>query len=86
MASRASTTFPHIVRDPLILSGEPVMRGTRISVRSVVQYFRLYGSVDEVCAAYPWVSRDAIEDALAFYRANSEEIDGHIAADDAGDD
>ena len=79
MTITRSTTFPHIVRNPQILGGEPVVDGTRISVRTIVNLAKMYDNISEVCAAFPWVSRTAIEEALAFYEANREEIDRYIA-------
>jgi uncharacterized protein (DUF433 family) len=73
----ATAGFPYVVRNPKILGGEPTVRGTRISVRSIVITYQNYGDVAGVCAAYR-LSPDVVEAALAFYDENREEIDTFI--------
>lgn len=89
LAGPGQSAEPHwgerIVRDPNVLGGEPFVRGTRISVRSVVLTSREYGGVSGVLDAYPQLSRDDIEAALAFYSAHQAEIDWHIRANVADD-
>ena len=68
-----------IVRDPEIMGGEPVLEGTRIPVSAIVLTYRLEPSFERLGEAYPMLDRAALEDALAFYRANQREIDRYIA-------
>jgi uncharacterized protein (DUF433 family) len=68
----------NVVRNPRVLSGEPIMRGTRISVRSVVLAAREYGVPDGVLNAYPQLTSAAVEEALAFYATHTAEIDYYI--------
>jgi len=68
----------HIVRNPLVLGGEPTMAGTRVPVRSVVIAWQLHQDVDRVCRAYPMLSRADVEEALAFYDRHRAEIDRYI--------
>ena len=65
--------------------GEPVVAGTRVSVRAVVLALRYDGSMDEVAQHFPHVERSALEEALAYYEAHRAEIDEYIRAnqDDA---
>lgn len=79
MTTPRITTFPHIVRVPGVVGGEPVIAGTRVSVRILVQFHRMYGNFDELDAAYPRVSLAAAEEALAYYATHQEEIDRYIA-------
>jgi uncharacterized protein (DUF433 family) len=85
MALPQSQPFPRIVRDPAILHGEPVVEGTRVSVRAVVLALRFDGSMDEVAQHFPHVERSALQEALAYYEAHRAEIDEYIRAnqDDA---
>ena len=85
MALSQSQPFPRIVRDPKILHGEPVVQGTRVSVRAVVLALRYDGSLNEVARHFPHVERSALEEALAYYEAHRAEIDEYIRAnqDDA---
>jgi uncharacterized protein (DUF433 family) len=69
---------PFIVRDAQILSGEPVVRGTRIPVRSIVLAAREYGGKAGAQKAYPHLEIRAIEAALAYYERHRVEIDWYI--------
>ena len=80
-------TYPHIVRNPEILSGEPVVLGTRVPVRVIVQYARIYShDLTRLQRAFPCIARADIEEALAFYGDHRVEIDGYISENtDDGD-
>ncbi len=67
-----------IVRDHKVLGGEPAIRGTRISVRSVVLAAREYGGPQGVRTAYPDLEPHVIEQALRFYDDHRNEIDQYI--------
>lgn len=75
-----------IVRVPGILSGEPVVEGTRISVRTVVLSFADYGSAAGVETALPTLREEDVETALRYYRARREEINRNIEENDEGED
>ena len=78
-------TPERVIRDPQILGGEPVVRGTRIAVRNIILASREYGGLDGVLKAYPWLSREDAQAALAFYEAHKVEIDEQIKAELAAD-
>lgn len=80
------TTFPRIVRHPQILSGEPVVAGTRVSVRTVVLMHRLYKGFAGVQQALPHLSQADIEEALSYYKSNRAEIERYIAQNDVDED
>jgi uncharacterized protein (DUF433 family) len=80
------TTFIRIVRKPEILSGEPIVAGTRVAVRAVVLMHRLYKDVDGVQRAFPHLSRADIEEALHYYESHRAEIDRYISQNDVDED
>jgi uncharacterized protein (DUF433 family) len=51
-----------ISMDPAICNGRPVVRGTRITVRTVMVFLAAGDSVDDVLEEYPALTR---EDVLA---------------------
>jgi uncharacterized protein (DUF433 family) len=64
-----------IVRDPTIQGGEPVIRGTRVPVRSIVLARDRYrGDLTRVARAFT-VDEAAVKAALAFYKTHKAEID-----------
>ena len=57
-----------IAIDPAICDGRPVVRGTRITVQTVLEFLGAGDSIDELLAEYPVLSR---EDVLACLRYSS---------------
>ncbi len=77
---------PHIVSDSAVCGGSPVVKGTRIAVRTVVVYVLHQGvSPEDLLSYYPHLSLAQIYDALSYYYDNRAEIDAEIAANQALD-
>jgi len=55
-----------IIVDPRILTGKPVVRGTRISVELVVELLAAGWSHDQILASYPHLSDEDILACLAY--------------------
>jgi len=53
-----------IVRDPAILSGEPVFRGTRVPFKSLTDYLEHGHTLEEFLDDFPGVTRTAAIAAL----------------------
>jgi len=85
MAIRQAAPKGRIVRNPRVLGGEPIVRGTRIPVRSIVLAAREYDGTEGVLTAYPQLTLIDVQDALAFYAAHKAEIDWDIQANLADD-
>lgn len=47
-----------ITRDPQVLGGTPVFRGTRVPVRTLVDYLRAGQRLDDFLDDFPSVARD----------------------------
>jgi uncharacterized protein (DUF433 family) len=56
-----------IIKDPEILGGEPVFRGTRVPFKVLIDYFEGGDTLDQFLEQYPSVARElaiaAIEEA-----------------------
>ena len=66
----------YVIRDPKIQGGEPIIRGTRFHVRSVVFYVIKEGMLpEELAREFPQLSLSSIYDALSYYYDNKEEIE-----------
>lgn len=52
--------------DPKILTGKPVVRGTRISVEHVVDLLAQGWPVDQVLENYPGMTREDVQACLAY--------------------
>lgn len=63
-----------IVRDPGICGGQPVIRGTRVLLHTVLASLAEGDSIEEILADFPTLSRPDVQAVIAF------------AADSAQDD
>jgi uncharacterized protein (DUF433 family) len=64
-----------ILVDPDICNGQPVIRGTRISARTVLEFLGAGDSIDDVLAEYPSLTR---EDVLACLEFSAEMMSHHF--------
>lgn len=63
-----------IVRDPAILGGKPVVRGTRIAVEVVLEYLAHNPVFDDLFADYPRLTMDDAKACLAYAGALVEQV------------
>ncbi len=71
-----TATLDHIVLDPAILDGKPVVRGTRLSVEFVIGLMADGWSEADILANYPGLSHEDIAACLSYARdlLNSEKV------------
>ena len=53
-----------ITRDPEIMSGAPVFRGTRVPVKTLIDYLQSNHTLEEFLSDFPSVSREQAVDVL----------------------
>jgi uncharacterized protein (DUF433 family) len=70
-----STGASRIARDPRVQGGEPVVRGTRTTVQSIVLAARETGGLSGVLSDFPHLSAEDVADALVYYERHRAEID-----------
>ena len=63
----------YIVRDPAICGGEPVVRGTRATVRTVLASLAEGMTVAEILRDFPTLNEAAVKAVIAFAAASAEE-------------
>ena len=61
-------TQQHVVSDPKIMMGQPVVSGTRITVDLILEKISSGESFEQVLAAHPRLTREGIQAALNFAR------------------
>jgi uncharacterized protein (DUF433 family) len=61
-----------IHRDPAILVGKPVIRGTRIPVSLILNYIEHGHTVEELIDDYPDLTEKDIEAALAYAKRQAD--------------
>ena len=65
----------HIISDPEILVGKPVIKGTRISVELILGWLANGWTIEQVLESYPHITREDILAALAFATERLHEED-----------
>jgi uncharacterized protein (DUF433 family) len=73
-----ATEHCYIVTDDQILSGEPIIKGTRTPVRAIVEMWRLGVVPEEIPRRLPHLTLAQIFDALSYYSDHQAEINGYI--------
>ena len=69
------TDHPHIVKVKGVASGEPIILGTRIMVRTIIEHYQLGSSIEEILWDFPQLSSAQIHDALAYYHDHKKDMD-----------
>ena len=65
--------FDRITSDPAVLSGQPCIRGMRLTVRRVLEAMSIYPDRDELFAEYPELEEEDLRQALEYAAANLED-------------
>ncbi|HET8626903.1 MAG TPA: DUF433 domain-containing protein [Thermomicrobiales bacterium] len=74
-----ATEYPDIHETPGVCGGYPRIGDTRIPVRVIVEHARAGVDVAGILAMYPDLTREQVEDALAYYAQHPERVDEDIA-------
>jgi uncharacterized protein (DUF433 family) len=62
-----------IVRDPQVSGGEPVFRGTRVPLRTVLASLAAGDSEEDILADFPSLKPEDLRAAIAFAAGSAEE-------------
>ncbi len=62
-----------IVRDPAICGGEPVLRGTRVTLRTILASLADGDSVEQIVKSFPTVTLEQVKEVIAFAAASVQE-------------
>jgi uncharacterized protein (DUF433 family) len=62
-----------IVRDPQICGGEPVIRGTRVTLRTLLASLAEGAWLDEILTDFPTLTEEQVRRVIAFAAASAEE-------------
>jgi len=78
MSLPASVESRYIIRVPGVCDGRPIVKGTRITVRAIVAYYKMGLSVEEILEGLPHLTPAQVYDALSYYHDHSSEIEQDI--------
>jgi uncharacterized protein (DUF433 family) len=69
-----------ITFDPQIMGGKLCIRGKRVTVGTIVGLIATGETIDDILAAYPYLEREDIMEALSYAAWRSEERDIPLAS------
>jgi uncharacterized protein (DUF433 family) len=72
------TSSRYVTSNPEILGGEPIIIGTRTSIRAIVGLWRLGIMPEEILNHLPHLTLAQVFDALSFYLDHQTEINNYI--------
>jgi uncharacterized protein (DUF433 family) len=62
-----------IVRDSAICGGEPVFRGSRVTLRTVLASLADGDSLEQIITSFPTITEQHVKAAIAFAAASAQE-------------
>ncbi len=68
-----NTYQERIIRDDAISGGEPVFKGTRVRLRTVLASLASGDSIQEILADFPSLAAEDVHAAIVFAAASAEE-------------
>jgi uncharacterized protein (DUF433 family) len=72
------TAHRYVVTDKQILSGEPIIKGTRTPVRAIAELWRQGVPPELITSHLPHLTLAQVFDALSYYSDHQNEINHHI--------
>jgi uncharacterized protein (DUF433 family) len=70
--------YAHLTSKPGTCGGEPIVKGSRTSVRSIATYHNMGMSAAEIRESLPYLSLGQIHSALAYYFDHQRQVDRAI--------
>jgi uncharacterized protein (DUF433 family) len=64
--------YPYIAINPQVCGGDPVVAGTRVTIRTVLASLADGMSVEEILADFPSLNRESVTAVLAFAAVSAE--------------
>lgn len=80
MSQPVTISYRYIEQRPDIHGGRPIIKGTRTPVKSIVGYYKLGLSVEEILEGLPHLTPAQIFEALSYYHDHQAEIERDIEA------
>ena len=63
----------YIMRDPKICGGEPVIKGTRVTVRTILASLSEGATMKEILEDFPTLNEESVRAVIAFAATSAEE-------------
>jgi uncharacterized protein (DUF433 family) len=63
----------YIMRDPKICGGEPVIKGTRVTVRTILASLSEGATIQAILEDFPTLTEESVRAVIAFAATSAEE-------------
>ena len=63
----------YIIRDPQICGGEPVIKGTRVPIRTILASLAEGARIEEIVEDFPTLTENDVRAVIAFAASSAEE-------------
>ena len=70
---RTETYLNRIVRDPKVCGGQPVFKGTRVTLRTVLASLAEGDAAEEILRQFPSLAPEDVQAAIAFAASSAQE-------------
>ena len=70
---------PHISKQKGVCGGRSIIEGTRIPVWSIIKWYKVGMSIEDIIREFPQLIPSQIHDAFSYYYDNQKEIEKDIA-------
>jgi uncharacterized protein (DUF433 family) len=67
------THLDHITSDPAVCAGQPVIRGTRVLVRTILGYLAHGETIETILRDFPSIQEGDVRAVIAFAAASASE-------------
>jgi type III restriction enzyme len=78
VAVKKTTVHPHISMQKEVCGGRSIVAGTRMPVWSIIKWYKLGMSVEDIIREFPQLTPSQVHDAFSYYYDNQEEIEKDI--------
>ncbi len=78
MNAPVTTEYRYITRVPGVCGGRPIIKGTRTPVKTIVGYYKMGLSVEEIIEGLPHLTPAQVYEALSYYHDHQLEIEQDI--------
>lgn len=63
----------YITRDPEVCGGEPMVRGTRVPLRTILASLAEGATTDEILSDFPTLTKEQVRAVIAFAAVSAQE-------------
>ena len=78
MSNLTAIEYRYIEQVPGICAGRPTIKGTRTPVKTIVGYYKMGLSIEEILEGFPHLTPAQVYEALSYYHDHQAQIEQDI--------